>query len=119
MDTLHKIMDLLWKRDMKEKDFCIAVGINKSAVTDWKNGKTKSYLKHISKIAEVLNVSEDYLLGETDDTSVNSSSDDLNEYLELLRNRDEMKMLFNLTKDATKEEVEKAVDIITAFLKKD
>ena len=40
------------------------------------------------------------------------------EYLEELRTRPEMKMLFQLTKDATKEDVEKAVRVIEAMLGK-
>ena len=40
------------------------------------------------------------------------------EYLEELKNRSELRMLFSLTKGATKEDVEKAVRIIEA-LKKD
>ena len=42
-------------------------------------------------------------------------SDELTEYLEMLRTRPECRMLFSLTKDATKEDVEKAVAIITAL----
>ena len=42
----------------------------------------------------------------------------MNEYLQYLRTRPEMKMLFNLTKDATKEDVEKAVKVIEAMLGK-
>lgn len=94
------------------------LSISSGAITSWKNGRVPHH-STLLKIANYFNVSVDYLLGKTKHTSENSPSDDLNEYLELLRNRDEMKMLFNLTKDATKEEVEKAVDIITAFLKKD
>lgn len=37
------------------------------------------------------------------------------DYLEILRTRPECRMLFSLTKDATKEDVEKAVAIITAL----
>ena len=62
MDTLHKILDAMWKQGLSDIDFCKAVGINKSSVTDWKKGKTKSYMRHIPKIAEVLGVSEEYLL---------------------------------------------------------
>ena len=43
------------------------------------------------------------------------NQDDLTEYLEMLRTRPECRMLFSLTKDATKEDVEKAVAIITAL----
>ena len=40
---------------------------------------------------------------------------ELTEYLEVLRNRSEMRMLFSITKNATKEDVEKAVKIIEAL----
>ena len=43
------------------------------------------------------------------------NQDDLTEYLEMLRTRPECRMLFSLTKDAAKEDVEKAVAIITAL----
>lgn len=45
----------------------------------------------------------------------NKESDELTEYLEMLRTRPECRMLFSLTKDATKEDVEKAVAIITVL----
>ena len=45
----------------------------------------------------------------------NKESDELTEYLEKLRTRPECRMLFSLTKDAAKEDVEKAVAIITAL----
>ena len=37
--------------------------MDKSAIGDWRRGSTKSYLKHIDKIADYFNVSVDYLLG--------------------------------------------------------
>ncbi len=66
MDTLYKILDLLWKSGLSETEFCQKAGINRSAVTDWKKGKTKSYKKHLSKIAEVLDTDVEYLLGSED-----------------------------------------------------
>ena len=59
--TLHKIMDLLWTLNIKEQEFCRAIGINKSAVTDWKTGKTKSYKRHLPKIAAYLQTTTSYL----------------------------------------------------------
>ena len=47
-----------------------------------------------------------------------NGDEELTEYLEELRTRPEMKMLFQLTKDATKEDVEKAVRVIEAMLGK-
>lgn len=60
MEVLHKILDLMWKTGVSEIDFCTAIGINKSAVTDWKKGKTKSYQKHLQKIADYFNVPIEY-----------------------------------------------------------
>ena len=40
---------------------------------------------------------------------------ELTEYLSVLRDRPEMRMLFSLTKDATKEDVETAVRLIEAL----
>ncbi len=60
MDTLHKILNLLWKSGVSEIEFCKALGINKSAVTDWKKGKTVSYRKYIAQIASFFDVSPDY-----------------------------------------------------------
>lgn len=47
-----------------------------------------------------------------------NEDEELTEYLEELKNRPEMRMLFSLTKGATKEDVEKAVRIIEAALGK-
>ena len=60
--TLHKIFDLLWSSKTKERDLCMALDINLSAMTDWKNGKTQSYKLYLSKIAGFFNVSVDDLL---------------------------------------------------------
>ena len=66
-DTVKKILSCMKRRNITDKQLTKDIGINKSAVTDWKTGKTKSYKKYIDKIAEYLGVSVDYLLGRTDD----------------------------------------------------
>ena len=56
----------------------------------------------------------DFLVGKDHQNAL--SDDDLSEYLEELRTRPEMKMLFNITKKATRADVEKAVKVIEAML---
>lgn len=46
-------------------------------------------------------------------------TDDLSEYLNVLRDRPEVRMLFSLAKNATKEDVEKAVAIIEVLRRKE
>jgi transcriptional regulator with XRE-family HTH domain len=90
------------------------LGIASGSVTNWKNGKMplNSTLK---KIADYFGVSVDYLLGKEEKPA--TEGDELNEYLEVLKSRPEMRMLFSLAKGATKEDVERAVAIIEALRK--
>ena len=60
---IQKIIDLLEKQGKTQKNLTDYLGITQNAFTDWKSGRIKSYRKHLSKIAEFLNVSADYLLG--------------------------------------------------------
>lgn len=65
MSTLDKIIYLLKLRGMSDSELARQIGIGRSAVTDWKNGKTASYKKHIVSIAKALDVTPEYLLDET------------------------------------------------------
>lgn len=69
------------------------------------------------KFARYFGVPVDYLLGNTEETKKPTVTEDdgLVEYLEELRSRPEMRMLFSLAKGATKEDVERAVAIIEAL----
>lgn len=63
MEVLHKIIQLLKQNNKKQMDLTNYLGISKNAVTNWKIGDNKSYMKHLPKIAEFFDVSVDYLLG--------------------------------------------------------
>ena len=69
IEVLDRILMLLKENNMKQKDLAKAIGLSSNALTGWKNGNNSSYIKHLPKIAEFLNVSVDYLLGkETEKT---------------------------------------------------
>ena len=55
-------------------------------------------------------------MGWDEEAELVNDDPELTEYLEELRTRPEMKMLFSLTSKATKADVEKAVKIVEAFL---
>ena len=66
MDVLNRIMELLERNGRNQKELMDYLGIKKSAFTDWKAGKSRSYLKYASEIADYFGVTTDYLLrGET------------------------------------------------------
>ena len=94
------------------QDICEALGFKYTTVCDWLNAKTYPRIDRIEMLANYFGISKSDLV-----ESKNSHSE-LDEYLEELRTRPEMRMLFSLTKDATKEDVEKAVKIIETMLGK-
>ena len=62
-EILEKVLDLLSKQDKTQKELCDFIGINGNVFTSWKNGRNKSYTKHLPKIAEFFGVSVEFLLG--------------------------------------------------------
>ena len=60
--VLGRIMDLLVKQGKTEKDMTQHLGIANSTFTVWKYEERKTFLQHIGRIAEYLNVSTNYLL---------------------------------------------------------
>lgn len=49
------------------KELTDSLGIPRSTVADWKSGKSKSYRRYLHEIAEIYNVSVEWLRGETDE----------------------------------------------------
>ena len=66
MCTLDKIKQLLKEQGKSQKDLTDYLGLGKQTFTNW-NAGAKSYGKYIDKIAEFLDVTTDYLLGQSDE----------------------------------------------------
>lgn len=85
-------------------------------IEQWKKGSIP-HASLLQKIADYFGVTIDYLIN--GENIQHSEDPELDEYLEELRSRSEMRMLFKLAKGATKEDVEQAVRIIEAIRKKE
>lgn len=120
MEDLYKrIEELCGQKDISIYKLCKEAGIRTSVLTDLKAGRKKGLNSAtISKLASCLHVSADAILG-GDSVKAKEAAEnvELEEYLEELKNRPEMRMLFKLAKGATKEDVEQAVKIIEALQK--
>lgn len=100
------------------------VGVSKSTVKKWEDGYISNMKRDkIALLAKALKLNPVILItGEDESTSTSQLTTDdieLQEYLEELKNRSEMRMLFSIAKGATKEDVEKAVKIIEALKEDD
>ena len=87
---------------------------------DWKQQKSHPNPEQLRRVAEILGTTPAYLNGETEDPSPASAADgELEELLTALREREDMRMLFSLARDASPEDVRQAVKIIEALRRND
>lgn len=89
MDTLSRILFILQSNNIEQKELCDFLQISNSVFSDWKSGRNKSYKKRISEIAQFLNVSADYLLGNTDTPASAEETDKKRELLNRIARMDE------------------------------
>lgn len=94
------------------------LNITASTVSDWANGKKYPRVDKMQLLADYFGILKSDLTEEHESTKLTDDVE-LQEYLEELKNRSEMRMLFSLARDATKEDVEQAVKIIEALKKDD
>lgn len=101
---------------MSQEELAKRLGLAKSTISMYESGSREPSLEILEAIADTFNVDMNTL---TDSKKSSELSDELQEYLEELKNRKEMRMLFSLAKGATKEDVIQAVRIIEALRKDD
>ncbi len=112
MELSEKLLCLRKQKGLTLEDVAKYVGVGKSTVKKWESGAIKNMRRDkIAKLAECLGVTPTYLM------EWEGGDDELDVYLEELKSRPEMRMLFSLAKNATKEDVERAVAIIEALAK--
>ena len=109
------LRDLRIKAGLSQEELARRLGLAKSTISMYENGQREPSLETLEAIADTFNVDMNTL---TDSKKSVELSDELQQYLEELKNRSEMRILFSVAKNATKEDVIQAVKIIEA-LKKD
>lgn len=119
---LKRIFELKGDAHGSTKELADALGISGNAITNWKNGTSKSYRGYAEQIAEHYNVSIEWLRGETDvrtpykkpekETPPIGDDERLNSVLEMYYNRPEMRILFGTLPNASPDSIIKAAMMI-------
>ena len=110
----EKLGALRRQRGLTQAQLAAKLGVSKSAVSMYERGNREPELELLERMADLFEVSVSSLLGREREDLLNSDPE-LTGYLESLRDRPELRMLFSVTRDATKEDVEAAVKIIEAL----
>lgn len=95
----------------------VEMGINKGNVSTWKKSGYTPRGEALNKIAEYFGVSVDYLLTgeEIEKAPAQGEGDEMAEILEAIRRSPDLRAMFNLSKDATPEEVRQYINVIKAI----
>ena len=110
----ERIDALLKERGITGANMSTDVGMSRRFKTALRKGRAKGVTADTAaRIAKYLGVSTDYLLGEDTNSRFNDPVErELAGYLEELRARPDKRMLFSVTKNATKEQIEAIVHMI-------
>lgn len=120
MSTMYsRIEALCASRGTNVTAMCRELAISRSALTELKSGRSKSLnADTAAAIAKYLGTTLDYIVGLTDHPAPpQPSGDGLEEYVEMLRTRPELKIFLKLVEGATKEEAATAVRVVEALIK--
>ena len=114
-DRFEKLRE---SRGITKKFISQTLGRSSALCQDWKKQKSHPSPDQLEKLADLLDTTPAYLCGETDNPSP-SVSGELDGLLTALREREDMRMLFKLARDAAPEDVRQAVRIIEALRRED
>lgn len=105
---------LCQRKNVSPTRAALEIGLSKSTPTTWKKRGLTPQGETLNKIAAYFGVSVGYLLGNEpkEKAAIDVVDDDLQEYLDELRNRPEKRLLFSVTKHATRSQIEAIVKMI-------
>lgn len=118
MVNINKIKELAKERGIKLGYLIDNLGLtSRTYFNDIKKRNGDIPNERLAIIAQKLGTTVEYLRDETEVKNVKDYYDELSEYLEMLRDRPETRMLCSLMKEATKKEVKQTIAIIEALRK--
>lgn len=117
MFDYDRFEELRSSKGITKKFIAQELGRSATLCQDWKQKKSQPSPQQLKTVANILGTTSEYLSGLSDDPSPAADDNELMELLTALRDREEMRMLFSLAKDASPADVRQAVTIIQALRK--
>ena len=123
---LDRLLDLISEAGITKNKLLTDLGLSKNSIVDWTKRGTIPKGDTLQAIADYFDVSTDYLLGKSNVRKPSVEvydehdhrvvlDDEALELIDSLRSRPEMKILFSVSKKASKEDILQAVKIIEAL----
>ena len=116
---VSKVKLLCSNNHIKMADFYRECGVTSGAMSQWKSGLTKPSIQTVERIADFLGVSVSYLMDDKSSlvlqapaqtgSQMSDKDREIAEYLQEIRDDPNKRMMFDLAKDATIEEIKATV----------
>lgn len=116
------IQSIREEKDMSQKELAQKINISYSVMNRIESGERPARDEELKKIADVLEVSTDYLLGRTDKKapsdkieSALENDKELSNFWRTMKKRPELKLMFKQTKDLSPKAIQQVIRIIKAI----
>lgn len=116
---MERIRELREERGLTQKELAEAIGVDRTAIAKYESGASGAKSEMLEKLANYFGVTTDYILGRTNEKTPapvvqsESEEEEIREYLQQIKDDPSTRMMFDLVRGATLEEVKATV----AFLK--
>ena len=113
--NIQRLMD---KNKIDRKDLAKAINTPYTTVCDWVNGKTYPRIDKIEMMANYFNVNKSDLVEDIEEKQSYYLDPETAEMAQELFERPEMRVLFDASRKATKEDIEQVADILKKLSEK-
>ena len=111
MEFKDTLRELRKKKGLSQIELAEKLGFSKSLIGLYETGDRKPSFEALEALADFFNISIDYLMGK-DNKSVYYLDPEAAEMAQELYDRPEMRVLFDASRKATKEDIEQVADIL-------
>lgn len=109
----HRLSSLMSERNINQREIAQVVGVSESTVGKWLLLKAIPRMGVIQKLADYFNVGKSYFLEDAHDQTQGYYTDpEVAEYAEELRTNPKYRLLFDASKDLSKEDIDFVVNMI-------
>ena len=113
---INRIRELRIKKGISMKEAARLLSMPYTTYVNYEKGTREPNSETLILLSEFFGVSVDYLIG---NEQAQTDNPELDEILEQMKTRPEMRMLFKLSANATAEDVRQAIRIIEAIRKEE
>ena len=109
------------KAKMNQLELAEKLGVSQQTISKYENGTREPDHTTILKLSEIFNVSTDYLLGKTDNTTDEQYylNGETRQIAQEIKDNPELRALFDASRNATPEDLEITKDILLKLKRKE